>query len=334
MKIKKIMLLCLVLAMLFGLSGCGKAASGNSSADGQKTVATQEKVRLYALKGPTALGLLKVFDDTDKGKAKNDYEYKIMQSPEEVVAAIGKGDFDLAALPANLAAVLFNKTSAVKVANINTLGVLYIASKTEVKSLEELKGKTLITSGKGSTPEYALRHLLVQNHIDPDKDLTIEFKSQHQEVLAALNQNPNALVLLPQPFLTVAMEKVPGLKVNLSLNDLWSAQDKDSQLVTGVLVVNPKFLQEHPQAFEEFEQEYRQSVEFVNDKVDEAAVLAQQYDIVNESVAKKAIKQCNIVDMEGTQMKEVLSKYLQTLFDQDPKAVGGKLPGDEFYVAK
>lgn len=340
---KKILSIFLVCLMMFLVTACGAkqekeqpAKTEQAQGTAQAPVKSSEKVRLYALKGPTALGLLKVFRDTDEGKAQNKYQYKIMASPEEVVAAIGKGDFDLAALPSNLAAVLFNKTQGkgLKVVNVNTLGVLYIASKKDVKSLEDLKGKTLIMSGKGSTPEYVLRHLLIKNHIDPESDLTIEFKSQHEEVLSALNQNPDAIVMLPQPFLTVAMKKIPDLKVNLSLNDLWSGMEKDSKLVTGVLVANPKFIQEHPKALEAFEQEYGESVKFVNKNADQAAQLAEKYGIVKAPIAKEAIPRCNIVYMEGTEMKETLSNYLRALFEQEPKSVGGSLPNDEFYYTK
>ena len=118
----------------------------------------------------------------------NTYEFTLAGSADEVTPALIKGDLDMACVPANLAAVLYGKTDgAVEVLAVNTLGVLYIVENGDaVQSMADLKGQTIVAAGKGSTPEYALRYLLTENGIDPDKDVTIDWKSEHSECVAAL----------------------------------------------------------------------------------------------------------------------------------------------------
>ncbi|WP_071025428.1 MqnA/MqnD/SBP family protein [Peptoniphilus raoultii] len=306
--------------------------SKNNSATKENDNKEKTLINLGALKGPTSLGLVKLFSDSDGNSAANDYKYTIYSSPDEVVTGIVKGELDLAAVPANLAAVLYQKTEGkIKVLNINTLGVLYIASRNDIAALDDLKGKTIITSGKGATPEYALRYILKENGIDPDKDVNIEFKSEHQEVVQSLAKDENGIAMLPEPFLTVAKTKIDGLKTNFSLTDLWDKLPGDSMLVTGVMIARADFLDQNKEVVDEFLKEYQSSIDYVNSNIDDAAALSEKYDIVKAPIAKKAIPACNIHFIAGEDMKKALSEYLNSLFTQDPKTVGGQLPDENFY---
>ena len=301
-------------------------------------------VRLAALKGPTAMGLVELMSLSDtanemmEGKENvvstgNTYEFTLAGSADEVTPALIKGDLDMACVPANLAAVLYGKTGgAVEVLAVNTLGVLYIVENGEtVQSMADLKGQTIVAAGKGSTPEYALRYLLTENGIDPDKDVTIDWKSEHSECVAALASGQAAIALLPQPFVTVAQTKIEGLRMALDLTAEWDKLDNGSRLVTAGIVVRREFAQQHPEAVEGFLKDYAASAQYVNEHVDEAAQLIEKYNIVKAAVAKKALPQCNIVCLTGEEMHSAVAGYLQVLSDLNPKAVGGQLPGEDFY---
>lgn len=289
-------------------------------------------LRLAALKGPTAMGLVWLMDNTDGS-------YTLAASADEVTPKLVQGELDIAAVPANLASVLYNNTQGqIQVLAINTLGVLYIVESGDtIHSVEDLRGKTIYSSGKGSTPEYALTYMLSQNGIDPEKDVTIEWKSEHSECVAALAAEENAIAMLPQPFVTTAQAKNETIRVALDLTEEWeklsSAGDQKATLITGVVVARKEFVEQNPDTVQEFLQAYEKSVDFALSDVDGAAALIGQYDIVPEAVAKKALPQCNITFIKGAEMKEKLSSYLQTLFDQNPKAIGGALPNDDFYFA-
>ncbi len=295
-------------------------------------------VRVTALKGPTAMGMAALMNEAESGAVNgNDYAFTIASAVDEVSPKLVKGETDIAAVPANLAAVLYNNTKGqVEVLAVNTLGVLYIVESGEsVSSVADLRGRTIYASGKGATPEYALNYILSENGVDPEKDVNIEWKSEHAECLAALLAEENAVAMLPQPFVTTAQMKNDKIKVRLDLNAEWDAvqagSDAPSQLITGVVAARKAFIEENPEAVAAFMESYAASVEFANANVDEAAELIGKYEIVPAAVAKKAIPACNITFLAGGEMRQALSGYLNVLFEQNPKAVGGALPGEDFY---
>ena len=300
--------------------------------------ALAEEVRVTALKGPTAMGLVKMMGETaNSGEQDTSYSFTIEAAVDTVGPMLVKGETDIACVPANLASVLYNNTEgAVQVLGINTLGVLYIVDTSgQVQSVEDLKGKTIYASGKGATPEYALDYILLGNGIDPETDVQLEWKSEHAECLAALLEDPEGIALLPQPFVTTAQMKNDQIQVVLDLTEEWEklqeGAEHPSGLLTGVAVVRTAFAQEQPEAVAAFLEEYAASVAYVNENTDEAAALIGGFDIVPEPVAKLALPACNITLITGEEMKEKLSGYLSVLFEQNPAAVGGALPGDDFY---
>ena len=241
----------------------------------------------------------------------------------------------MACVPANLAAVLYNKTEGeIEVLAVNTLGVLYIVENGEsVRSMADLKGMTIVAAGKGSTPEYALRYLLAENGIDPDSDVTIDWKSEHSECVAALASGQATIALLPQPFVTVAQGKIEGLRMALDLTKEWDALGNGSSLITGVIVARRAVVEENPAAVNEFLKDYAASVDWVNANTVDAAALIGEYSIVDAAVAEKALPYCNIVCLTGADLLEALPGYLEVLYNASPAAVGGEMPDNSFYFA-
>ncbi len=352
---KKLLALGLSLAMVLSLAACGQKAAEEEPAE--QPAQTEEpaapetpdftpaEFKIAALKGPTAMGLVELMSLSDmanemvEGKEDvvstgNTYDFTLAGSADEVTPALIKGDLDMACVPANLAAVLYGKTDgAVEVLAVNTLGVLYIVENGDaVQSMADLKGQTIVAAGKGSTPEYALRYLLTENGIDPDNDVTIDWKSEHSECVAALASGQATIALLPQPFVTVAQTKIEGLRMALDLTEEWNKLDNGSGLITGVIVARRDVVEANPGAVDSFLQDYAASVEWVNANNADAAQLIAEYGIIEAApVAEKALPYCNIVCITGSEMKDKLSGYLQVLADAEPSSVGGTLPGDDFY---
>ena len=290
-------------------------------------------IRIGGLKGPTSMGLVKVMEDNENGAAANDYAFTIAGSADEVTPKLIQGELDIAAVPANLASVLYNNTDgAVQLLAVNTLGVIYIVEKGEtIQSVADLAGKTIYATGKGSTPEYALRYILAENGIDPDKDVTIEWKSEPTEVVSTLAATDGGVAMLPQPFVTVAQGTVEGLRIAIDLTQAWDALENGSMLITGVLLVRRDFAEQHPQAIANFLKKYEASTKYVNENNADAAQLIEKFDIVKAAVAEKALPYCNITYIAGADMKAPMDGYLKVLFDQNPASVGGTLPDSDFY---
>lgn len=336
--LKKFFALCLTLALVLSLAACAQKPaedpdSGETPDTPEQEVEAPVTARIAALKGPTAMGLVKLMSDAPSSANGPLYDFTLAGSADEVTPALIKGELDMACVPANLAAVLYNKTEgAVQVLAVNTLGVLYIVENGEsVQSLADLKGKTVVAAGKGSTPEYALRYLLSENGIDPDADVTLDWKSEHSECVASLASGAATIAMLPQPFVTVAQTQLPDLRVALDLTEEWDALDNGSALLTGVVVARADFVKEHPAAVSNFLEQYSASVDWVNANTAEAAELIGGYDIVDATVAEKALPYCNIVCVTGTEMMDMLSGYLSVLWEQDAESVGGGMPNDDFY---
>ena len=288
------------------------------------------EIDVTALNGPTGMGLCKLMSDEE---GKDTYTFSLAASADLVTPGLIRGGIDIACIPANLASILYNNTNGgIKVLAVNTLGVLYIVENgNTVHSIEDLKGRTLYSSGKGSTPEYALDYLLQAHGLDPEKDVNIIFKSEHAECLTALINDKSAAALLPQPFVTVAQGKLDTMRIALDLTYEWDALDAGSQMITGVVVARSAFVNDYPQAVDEFLTAYAASVEFANTETDAAAALIAGYGIVAEDVARTALPYCNIVCITGEEMRTSLGGYLDVLAAQNPQAVGGKVPDEGFY---
>lgn len=330
-------LLLAALMSLAVLTGCGaQTAAGPSSAaaSGSAAEAAVTELKVAALKGPTAMGLVKLMSDAEAGDLEgNRYTFSIAASPDVITPQLVQGSLDIACVPANLAAILNQNTSGgIQVLAVNTLGVLYLVEKGDtIHSVADLRGKTLCAAGKGSTPEYALRYILSENGLDPDKDVTIDWKSEHTECVTALISGEETIALLPQPFVTTAESKDAGIRTALDLNQAWDDLGTDSALITGVVVARKDFAEQNPDAVNRFLQQYAASVDTVNADPKAAAVLIDGYDIVPAAVAEKALPDCHIVCITGSEMKTKLSGYLGVLYSQNPAAVGGALPDDNFY---
>lgn len=314
---KKILSFILIVSILFAFSACAE----NSS-----------PVRVAALKGPTAMGMAQMYTRNESSE-NAPYAFTIAGSADLITPDLIQGKLDIAAVPANLASILYNNSNgAVKVLAINTLGVLYIAERGEtIQSVTDLQGKTIYSAGKGSTPEFALNFILRENGLEPGKDVFIEYKSEHAECLAAMLQDETAIAMLPQPFATTAKTKAADMRIALDLTEEWENLGVDSAMITGVVVANSAWLENNKDAALQFLSDYSDSVNFVNENTAEAAVMIGKMEIVTAEVAEKALPHCNITYITGNEMKEKLSGYLSVLFEQDPQSVGGKLPDEAFY---
>ncbi len=343
--------LSLALVLLLILSACGMIRTGDdpteveggsapaeetpeASAPPENTPDEAYPLSIGALKGPTAMGLVKMMEQRGEIASIYNWNFDLAGSADELTPRLIKGELDIACVPANLAAVLYNKTEGqVVTLAVNTLGVLYIVENggEMVQSMADLKGRTIAAAGKGATPEFSLRYLLEQNGLDPNKDVTIDWKSEHAECVAALAAGTVDIALLPQPFVTVAQGKLEGLRVALDLTAEWDALEGGSAMITGVAVARRELVEQRPELVNLFLNEYAASVDWVNENTAEAAKLVADNGIIeNPAIAEKALPHCNIVCLTGAEMKEKLSGYLSVLAEAAPESVGGKLPGDNF----
>ncbi len=327
MQMKKIVSMMLAALMVLSLVGC----AGQMPLDEEATA----EMNVYVLSGPTGIGAMNLWAKSDAGETENTYHFTMPAENTEVVAAISKGEADIAAVATNLAATLYNKTdSGITVLAVNTLGVLGMYTNGQsMNSIADLKGKTIYAPGQGANPEYILRYVLSENGLDPDKDVSIKFVGEGTELLTVWQTDPEAVIMAPQPLATsLLMQNEKAAKV-FDMTDEWNAVSGDgSTLMMGCVIVRNEFLKEHAGAVETFMNEYQASIEAAQNDVEGTAQLCEQYGLIPKAaLAQKAMGECGLCFITGEEMAQQLGGYLQVMFDADPTCVGGAMPEADFY---
>ena len=334
---KKILSLVLVLVLVFSFASCGKAINESSV---PSTTESKEEVKkldvdcnVFAINGPTGVGMVSLMKKADNNEGNLNYKFSLAGSNDEIVAKIVNGEADIAAVATNLASTLYKKTNGgVKVLAINTLGVLAVVTKgEEIATIADLEGKTVYTIGQGANPEFIIKYVLEKNNLKMGDDVKVEFLEQPTELVAKITGNEKAIVIAPQPVATQITVKDTNAKIAIDINEEWD-KHSDTDLVMGCVIARKEFCEKNPDAVDVFLKDYKASISFVNGDIDSAATLCEEYKIVSPAtVAKKAIPYCNIVYQDGKELKTNLSAYLDFLFKNAPKTVGGELPNDDFY---
>ena len=340
---KLIVAMAVLLALSLVFAACANTADpttepAESTSDADSTAeepdsteapAEKAAVNLGLLKGPTGMGAAYLLQKNADGEASNEYALTLASAPDQIQAALISGELDIAAIPTNVAAVLNAKTEGkVKILAVNTLGVLYImSSRDDISSVEDLSGKTVLSAGQGTTTEYVLNYLLEQHGVT---DCTVEFASEHAEVLTQAKAGSYDTVLLPEPFVTQMKGADTGFATVIDITAEWEALD-NGLLTMGCIAVRTAFAEEHPEAVSNFLADYEESINYVKENTEEAANLIETFEIAGAAVAKAALPNCNLTFMAGDEMRTNVSAYLKVLADANPQSVGGQVPGDDFY---
>ena len=314
-------LLALLLVFSLALSASASAADA------------KEPVRVISLNGTTAFGLAGLIVESKAGETEQDYSFSVETDASNVTAALVSGDCDIATLPTNAAAALYNKTEGkVQVIALNTLGVLYVVTdgSVEVKSFADLEGQTVYVPAQN--PTFLFQALCDANGVKAAIDNTY---AQPAELGTAAAAGEVAIAVLPEPLLTVALSQNPDLQVALDLTEEWDKVYTPGSLVQGCAVVRTDFAKEHPDAVSAFLNDYAASVQLLKDDSAKAAQCIEEAGILKAAVAGKAIPRCNICFITDKEMQEQLSAFYDILLSVEPKSIGGAVPGDDFYwIAK
>ena len=334
----------LILAMLLALASCAakteQEAVSPEPEQAQETVveepvaepAEKVAVKVAAMKGPTGMGMSKLMEDNAINATANEYTFDLFSAPDELTAKLVTGEYDIAAIPTNLAANLHKKTEGqIQLLALNTLGVLHIMQNSPdgqlISDLSELKGKTVYATGQGSNPEYVLNYLLRQSGLEPGVDVTIEYLAAHDELVALAATGEVEYCMLPEPNVSVLSNKNADMKAAIDLTEVWENSNAEGVLTMGCLVVNKAFADANPDAVKSFLEEYAASVDYVNSDAAAAAELIVKYEIVGAApVAQKALPNCNIVCITGDEIWPAIEGYYKVLFDAQPASVGGAMP--------
>lgn len=323
---KKIWVL-LSITLLLLLVGCaGTKPAQQPALDDHKEAIGKEIINVGVLQGPTGMGIVKLMEEEN-------YNIEIVGSPDDLIGKIITGEIDLAAMPTNMASILYQRTGQkIQLLAINTLGVLYILENgEEIGTIADLKGKTLYVSGKGATPDYVIQYLLEEHGLTPGKDVILDFSTQHADLAAIMAAGQHDLALLPQPHVTSVLMQNKDVRIALDLTKEWK-DILNAELPMGVLIGQKDFIDSNENLLSAFLEEYQKSIEFVNTNTDEAAELIAKHKILpNAQIAKNAIPYSNIVYIDAQSGKSSLHEFFSILYAYNPESIGGQIPDDGFY---
>ena len=333
---KKLLAILLTLTLMLTLAGCGgnsdDATSSAPIASTETEKYTPADISVAYMTGPTGVGMVKLNADSDEKKTENNYTFKVAATADEFKADFLAKKINIASVPTNLAAALYNATGGqVRILAVNTYGVLSIIENgNSLKSIKDLKGKTLYATGKGQNPEYILKYILEKNDIDPENDLTIKFVDS-KELTAKIISGEATYAMAPEPAASTVLTKNDKLNRVISINDEW-AKVSDSKLMMGCVIALDSYVQENEAAVEKFLSEYQESINFAAQNIETTAQYCEKYGVAaSAAIATKAIPNCNLCFVTGDEMKNNVNAYIKVLFDADPKSIGGKLPADDIY---
>lgn len=333
-KLSLLLAFALLVACLIGCNGGSPDSSAPSSPSSDTSSQPKTTVHIGTIMGPTGVGMVQLMEENQADRTANQYDFLVASGPEEVKTKLLSGDLDIAAIPTNMAAALYKKTEGkIRLLAVNTLGVLYFLENGQtISSIEDLRGKTIYSTGQGANPEYILRYLLSSNGIDPDKDVTLNFLTENEELAAALVKGTASVALVPEPLATTVLSKKEGLRVALDVNELWTAAaGENSHLMMGCVAVRNDFATANPQAVKDFLTEYQTSAQATSDVAATAQRCVTYGIIANAAVAESAIPRCRVTFLKAADAKQALNNYFTVLFNANSSSIGGAMPDDGFY---
>ena len=343
----RILALTLLLLLTFSLAACRSGGNDNESSaestdpvgdvtTGSDTVDASLPVKVTVLNGTTGFGMAKLMKDKADGNAALNYTFDVQADAQNVLKALINGSTDIAALPTNAAATVYNKTNgAVQVLALNTLGVLYVVANGESEAItdfESLRGKTVYCPA--NNPAFIFSAICEANGLKVGTDITVDTSyAEPAAVRGALVSGQIDLAVLPEPMVTIARKANIKLVTALDLTAEWDKKFDEGSLVQGCVVVRTAFAEAHPAEIAKFLTEYEASITYMQENVADAAeiIVAQGVFAGAAPIAAAAIPNCNVTFVTGADMKAALKVFLDTLYAINPTAVGGAVPADNFY---
>lgn len=319
----------LISLVLIALLLCSAFAACNTTNE-QVDVPT-----VMVLNGTTGFGMAKLISDNANGQTAYNYSVSVETDASNITAALISGNCDIAALPTNAAANVAQKTNGgIKVIAVNTLGVLYVMSNKDTQSIgsfEDLRGKTVYCPAQN--PTFLFKAVCEANGLVVGQDIVIDNTyAQPADLRTALVSGVIDLAVLPEPMVTIAKSANASLTASLDLTAEWEKHFPENSLMQGCVVVRTEYLEKNEKVVKKFLEEYKASIEFVNQNPAEAGEMIVSAGIFAQApVAAKAIPNSNICYIDGAEMKAGLEKFYEILLNTAPASIGHALPAENFY---
>ncbi len=287
-------------------------------------------VRVAGLSGVSGLAMVKLIDEPGLGG--RPITHSIFKSPDLLMGKIITGEVDIAALPINTAAILYNKGVPVQIASVIGWGVMYLIGDAKVKDWPDLKGQTVLAPAKGAVPDLLFRYMLVKNSLNPEEDLTIQYVGSPVELAQLTAGGTAPLAVLPEPWVTQVIERNPKVQVLLDFQQEWQRIEKQGQTYPQTcIVVNRKFAAANREFVRLYLKELEGAMEWLNQNPEPAGVLAEKHVQISANAVRKGLARCNLHFINALKARPEIDRFLLRLSELAPDAIGGKLPDEKIY---
>lgn len=290
-----------------------------------------DTVTIATLKGPSAMGMIKFIDSISTANSSN-IKVEILNEPIQVRKMIIEGSADFAILPTTMAAIIYNKGIDYKLVAIPVWGTLYLfGNDTSITKWEDLRGKRINVMAKGMTPDVLFRYLLMQNGLDPNKDVALDYSfPTHIDLANAVAAGQATLGVISEPLVSMVMQKNTSVAPIFDLNDEWTKL-QSSPIAQTALMVSKSFGINNPEIIEYVTNSYKYSSQWVNQHPDSAALLMVKHKILpNYEVAYSAIPRSNLLFVNAREVRGGINSYLRVFYEMNPDIIGGKMPDEDF----
>lgn len=296
-------------------------------------------IRVLTLKGPTGMGMMELLE---KGKLllpdgrSIPLEVEIASSPELADARMAGGQADFSTIPVNQAARLRTKGVDIRLGGVNVWGVMYLlalepSAVLKADPWKALRGQTVHSTGRGASPDAVVRTLAGLHGLDPEKDMSLDYRFNQVQIAALMAEGKISLAFLPEPFATGVLRKNTSAAIILDVQKDWAATHGGREIPQGGLAVSGSFADRWPLVARAFLDAYRDSTATASDPASADRIAALGLGIDADSY-RLAVLRLNLRYRSGIQSRKDVEAYLSALSGQEGSSPTVKLPDPAFYM--
>lgn len=290
-----------------------------------------ETIKVVTPDGLPALSLVNMMDTKKIDNIQ--LNYKVEKMSDALIVDMLKREGDIAIVPSNFSAQLYNKKLGYKILGTIGWGSFYVVSRDNINSLEELKGKEVYTFGKGLTPDLIFQSILEKKGINKNS-IKINYLSSGNEVASLYLGKKVDTIVIPEPILSKVLIKSPTSTIVANLNDEWkNITNSDLGYPQSTLVIKEEIYETNPKFVKEFINKLTESISKLYKNSGETVENVKRNSLsIDTSVLNKVLTRANIFYTPIIDCKEEYNNYFKILELTNKKVIGGKLPDEDIFA--
>lgn len=325
-KILVILLSCLFLLTVLPTTGFSAKAKNKDP----------QNIKIYYPDGIPALAIAKMAKEKPTLDNNLTMDYEVQNTPDALIAKVVSGEADIAIVPSNVTAQVYNNNLSYKLAATAGWGSLYMVSTQEIKNYNYIVGRRILNIGQGLTPDIVFRYILSKNRININKDIRVTYLNSATELAPAFIAGRAKIAIMPEPMLSTVLTKKSDAKVYMDLNKEWmKINGSTNGYPQSSLIIKKDLIENHRDFVDKFLEAFKDSIAWGNKNPDKLGEYAEKLSLsMNKAIVQKSIGRANMRYVYIKDCYKDYQSYFKVLLDFAPKSIGGKLPDEGIYMEK